>query len=119
LSDDIVLIVSELTTNAVQAIQAGSGRDSVRLRLVANSTHVAALVWDPTAATPRLRDVTSDDEDGRGLAIVEALSTERGWSFSSTPRAGKIVWALLEITRTERNQESPMQQDALFPFERT
>jgi anti-sigma regulatory factor (Ser/Thr protein kinase) len=118
LSDDIALIVSELTTNAIQTIQAGSGGDPVRLWLVANSTHIAILVWDPASTTPRMRDVTSDDESGRGLAIVEALSTEWGWGFLSESRAGKVVWALLEIANTKPTQESPMQPDALFPFER-
>ena len=117
-SDDIALVVSELTINAVQSVQACSGGLPVRLWLAANSRYVAVIVWDLATNTPCLRDATSDDESGRGLTIVAALSTKWGWGFPSAPHVGKVVWALLEITPSEPVQESPMRPDALFPFER-
>jgi anti-sigma regulatory factor (Ser/Thr protein kinase) len=118
-SDDIALIVSELMTNAIQSMRGGCGGDPVRLWLLANSTDVAILVWDPATDAPRLRDASPDDESGRGLMIVDALSAQWGWDLPSLPYGGKVVWALLELSHTERTSESPMQHNALFAFERT
>jgi anti-sigma regulatory factor (Ser/Thr protein kinase) len=119
LVDDVVLVASELTANAAKSAQVHGKTDPIRLWLLANSTRVAILVSDPGAGIPQVCVAAADDESGRGLMIVEALSAQWGWDHSSAPSEGKVVWALLEITLVEPARESSMQADALFPFERT
>ncbi len=53
---------------------------------------VVILVWDASLLPPVPRDVGDDAENGRGLLLVEALSTRWNWYI---PRhlGGKVVWA--------------------------
>lgn len=99
----VELVVSELVTNAVQASMDRSGRPRyagdrglacVHLRL--SSDHVTTLVevWDENAGLPMPTQTTGDDEGGRGLMLVAALSEQWGWDISRHGR-GKIVWALI------------------------
>ena len=84
--DDIQLVASELTTNAIQhggpPIHLALDLIGARLRLAVTST---ALV-----ATPQVRTAGFDDESGRGLAIVNELSDQWGWEFED---ARIRVWA--------------------------
>ena len=44
-----------------------------------------------------LGDATPDAEDGRGLNIVEALSSRWGWYRLGDERpGGKVIWALIQ-----------------------
>jgi len=80
LAETVELLVSELVTNAVQAM---AGRDrpaSIRLQLSSNTMRVLIEVWDADPRPPVLQalgeDNTSDAsaEGGRGLLLVGALS---------------------------------------------
>lgn len=93
--DDIVLIVAELTANAVQHGRV-PGRD-FRLTLTALGATVRVEVTDtraervPVTATP-----SGDCDGGRGLRLVAALASRWGWH----PRddgPGKTVWAEYEL----------------------
>jgi hypothetical protein len=44
---------------------------------------------------PAPQEVTGDEEAGRGLSIVAALSAE--WNYFLAPQGGKVVWAELPI----------------------
>jgi hypothetical protein len=77
------LLVSELVTNAVKY-----SRNEVTLRLV-NEKALVCEVLDTSAALPRLRQASSDDENGRGLQVVRQLSQRWGARRSA---AGKVVW---------------------------
>jgi len=76
LSDPAELIVSEFVTNSVQPSidkngRPGYGEDGlpvVHLRLACEQTCVLIEVWD---SNPRPRP---DEEHGRGLALIQALS---------------------------------------------
>jgi hypothetical protein len=104
LSASAELIVSELMSNAVRAsADAVPGRGArlvtwvppvVELSLACDRTNVLVQVRDSCPGTPTLRDVDLDSESGRGLMLVDHLSTRWG---SYTPHAlvGKVVWALL------------------------
>lgn len=86
LYDDVALIVSELVTNAVR--HAGT---EVRLRLERLPHGVRLEVADDS--TRPLRQVVGyADEGGRGLPLVDALSTRYG--VEGRPD-GKVVWAEL------------------------
>jgi len=93
LVDDLRLIVSELATNAV--VHGGAVPFTVSLEEAAGSVRVA--VHDDGAATiaPRLarREIS---ETGRGLVIVEAVSTD--WGVSAEPTGSKSVWASVDVS---------------------
>jgi anti-sigma regulatory factor (Ser/Thr protein kinase) len=99
LPDDIETVVSELVANAVNA---STGKDSkplyldgrmpvVWLRLLADGTTLRAEVWDEAPGVPARQTAGDDDESGRGLDLVDALTAEWGW-FPA--RSGKCVWAV-------------------------
>ena len=94
LTPDAGVVVSELVTNAVAA--------SAGLRLAA----APVLVWlgsdsyclllavaDVSPRPPVRLDLGADAEGGRGLALVEALSSRWGWHPVSITGLKKVVWA--------------------------
>jgi hypothetical protein len=91
------LVACELITNAVQASPPG---DVIATRLTLTARHLLIEAWDGSDARPVPISPQADEEHGRGLALVEALSTRWGW-FRARDR-GKIVWAEMGIERTER-----------------
>ena len=102
LADAAELIVSELVTNSVQATADKDGRPRygeaglpvVDLRLASDHARFRAEVWDSVPRVPAARHAGPDEEGGRGLALVEALSDRWGWT--TVPGwPGKVVWAEL------------------------
>ena len=92
LADSVELIVSELITNALQASHAEMWADPIQLWLLSDAAQVLILVWDASPQPPIRMNTTEDAEKGRGLLLVEAVSTRWGWYFP--PDAdGKVVWA--------------------------
>jgi anti-sigma regulatory factor (Ser/Thr protein kinase) len=109
LAPDSELLVSELVTNAVKAT---AGRDgaAVRLRLSGDSARILIEVWDADPRAPEPKDLgehgTPDpqEERGRGLFLVAALSARWDWYPTREPE-GKVVWCELEALspRTARS----------------
>jgi anti-sigma regulatory factor (Ser/Thr protein kinase) len=102
---DAELVVSELTTNAVQATglmdtdakwSDMGNLATIHVRLLLFETSIAIEVWDRDPTAPVPQEVTGDEEGGRGLSIVAALSTN--WSYFLAPQGGKVVWAELPIS---------------------
>jgi anti-sigma regulatory factor (Ser/Thr protein kinase) len=91
LSDSAELLVTELVTNAVKI----SREQPVRLWLLADRTRLMILVWDSSPLPPVRMNSGDDDENGRGLLLVETLSTQWNWYFPPLERGGKVVWALI------------------------
>lgn len=87
-SDAVVLLLSELATNAV--CHGGGGFE---VRVVRSATSVTVEVDDPGSGLPLRRDPAPFDSDGRGLRIVEELATD--WGVRQHER-GKVVWFRLE-----------------------
>jgi hypothetical protein len=100
------LIASELTTNVVQAATSpdgellyddDSGLPLLWLRLLSDRASVMVEVWDNLPAlfgAPAVQNTNLDDESGRGLQMVDALTEDWGWE--KVPGwDGKRVWALL------------------------
>jgi anti-sigma regulatory factor (Ser/Thr protein kinase) len=85
--DQLVLIGSELVTNAVL-----HARTELTLTLELREDRVRISVKDRSQAPPTLRHYRPDALTGRGLGVVAALS-ER-WGVSTAPD-GKVVWAEL------------------------
>ena len=95
LSDIAELLISELVTNAVQISCANAQTTPVRLWMMANPTRVLILVWDSSPRPPVRMSTSQDDENGRGLLLVETLSARWDWYFLPQHNAGKVVWCEL------------------------
>jgi serine/threonine-protein kinase RsbW len=86
---DVEMVTSELVSNAI----AHASAEAINLELMHlnDSGAVVVVVTDPSPQPPVKRDPPEDAEHGRGLHVVEALSTRWGW----TPHdPGKAVFAI-------------------------
>jgi len=88
LAGDAELLTSELVTNGVTHATG----DFVRLLLRSDGQQVAILVWDQSFVLPMPAEEDTDAPEGRGLAIVEALSARWGVYRAGD---GKIVWCVI------------------------
>ena len=88
LLDDTLLVTSELATNAIT--HAGSG---CRIRLSLSDSTLRIDVVDTGAGTPEPQPESQTEEHGRGLHLVDALTT--AWGLEMVPGEGKLVWAEL------------------------
>ena len=97
LTDDAEAIVGEFVANAVshgaRAMAADSAGQPLGLRLLRRSGEVMCAVLDPSDRAPVLRMPDRNEEAGRGLQMVDALSDVWGWS--PVTGRGKAVWAIL------------------------
>jgi len=102
------LVLSELTTNVVEAVTDPDGSprydDEGKLpllwvRLSSDRFRLLIEVWDTLPAAlgaPVMRHPDTDEESGRGLELIEALAED--WSWDAVPGwYGKRVWAILRI----------------------
>lgn len=92
LIDSVMLVVSELVTNAVRY-----GRPPVFLVLRRRPDRVEIDVHDGDPGAPdRVLDPAGElDESGRGLAITQALAADVGWAH--IPGDGKVVHASFDL----------------------
>jgi hypothetical protein len=121
-TDITELVVSETVSNAVQATRACAGltrRPAVRLWLYGHpgppDSGVLVLVRDAAGGCPALREAGLDEESGRGLAIVAALSADGGHYHSlaegpESARRGTVTWAHV----TTREWQDPDWPDAVL-----
>jgi anti-sigma regulatory factor (Ser/Thr protein kinase) len=86
ITDDVVLLVDELVTNA--AVH-GQGPIQLHLEFQDNAGRLLGEVLDAGREPPRRHAPSADAEHGRGLALVEALADEHGWY--PVP-GGKAIW---------------------------
>jgi anti-sigma regulatory factor (Ser/Thr protein kinase) len=104
LVQDAELIVSELTGNAVAASAGTDGRPVyvdgripvIRVCLLTDGVRLLIEVWDQAPGIPVLREVTGDEESGRGLILVDAISDKWGWN-PVNGQPGKVVWAEISL----------------------
>ena len=73
---------------------AAEGRPFIRLILTVDDGELAILVRDYCTGAPEPRDAGADDENGRGLFLVEAMSDRSGWYPTGDDTPGKVVWAV-------------------------
>lgn len=94
LSPDVGMVVSELVTNAVAASAGPRLAAAPVLVWLGSDSHCLLLAVADASPRPPVRlNLTADAEGGRGLALVEALSSRWGWYPASTSRLKKVVWA--------------------------
>jgi anti-sigma regulatory factor (Ser/Thr protein kinase) len=87
--DDITLVASELIGNAIRHASNGDS-DSWAVTWTVTGDDVVISVEDPSAELPVRRRAAPEACNGRGLAIVETISSD--WGVELTDR-GKRVWA--------------------------
>jgi anti-sigma regulatory factor (Ser/Thr protein kinase) len=92
--DQLVLIGSELVTNAVL-----HARTEVTLAVELRDGRVRISITDRSQAPATLRHYRPDALTGRGLGVVAALSDR--WGVSAAPD-GKVVWAELAANGDHR-----------------
>jgi len=114
------ILVSELVTNAVQATAGHADQAAVRLRLSGDGTRVLIEVWDADPRPPAPKDLGEDgtpdpqEEGGRGLFLVAALSTRWSWLPTQEP-AGKVVWCEVEAELRDATEVTGSVEQALLP----
>jgi serine/threonine-protein kinase RsbW len=92
-AEDAAIIISELVGNAVRhACGNGAATIGVTLTWAGSPPAVTVVVSDSSSQGPVRRETPADDEQGRGLQIVEALSVHWGWRCED---GGKAVFAVL------------------------
>ncbi|WP_433893350.1 ATP-binding protein [Streptomyces sp. CA-111067] len=92
LADAAELVLSELLTNSLQHA-AGCGWD-IETRLELDGAGVRLEVHDASEVRPRVRAAGDEDDGGRGLGLVDAITGGR-WGVLTDLRPGKSVWALV------------------------
>ncbi|MFI1679298.1 ATP-binding protein [Streptomyces sp. NPDC020607] len=87
---DVHLCVSELLSNVIRHLGEGT---PVTVRLTTSRDRIRVAVTDPDPrAWPLLRSAGRDDETGRGLALLDAVSLR--WGVEQGPDS-KTVWCEL------------------------
>src|SRR5215218_4599271 len=88
LADDVLLVVSELVTNAV--VHANAAPELV-LRRHAEPPCLPVEVRDPSPVMPVAREPDLAGWGGRGIRLVSATADR--WGVEVRGAAGKMVWA--------------------------
>lgn len=107
LTDDIQLVVTELVANALRHGLGLRGdpkdaeRPQIRLRLLRTGSRVMCTVEDPSAELPVRLVPDLATGSGRGLQLIESLSTYWGWTLAEEAGrvTGKTVWAVFAVGR--------------------
>jgi anti-sigma regulatory factor (Ser/Thr protein kinase) len=97
MTDEVTLLLSELMTNAVQASHNGARRDQARRPFIVATVRLTATavlleVWDANPAPPVVQDVDLTSDCGRGLLMIECMSSTWGHHPHD---GGKVVWCEL------------------------
>lgn len=92
LLDAAELVASEFASNALQH---GAGL-IIEVRLVFSGGKLTIKMWDANGADyPVMTAADPMEENGRGIALVAALSEAWG-SYRAEP-TGKVVWATMKV----------------------
>jgi anti-sigma regulatory factor (Ser/Thr protein kinase) len=96
---DVVLLLSELATNAVL-----HARSRFRVTMALLGARLRVEVWDASPRLPYFSVVPPDASGGRGLALVQALSGAWGIDSSLEEGAGegKTVWFEVPLAADDR-----------------
>ncbi|MEU2430597.1 ATP-binding protein [Streptomyces sp. NPDC007861] len=101
LAETLVLLISELVTNAV----VHTGCPAVLRMLFGAGDAVRVEVADTSARPPQPRHAQGDDTNGRGLELVDGLADRWGWQPEGS---GKSIWC-----EVDRCAGAPMPGEAV------
>ncbi|GAA2600348.1 ATP-binding protein [Streptomyces tubercidicus] len=96
LAETLILLISELVTNAV--VHTGAAAE-LRIFFSGSGAVVGTVrveVVDACARPPRQRHADGDDTNGRGLELVDGLADRWGWQQEG---AGKRIWCEVDRGR--------------------
>lgn len=93
----IELLVSELAGNSVRHT-----KSSFQVRIDADRRQIRISVTDRGSGRPVVRSLDPDAVTGRGLALVEMLSSAWGVRESRSDACGKAVWFALDLDHSGR-----------------
>ncbi|MFF7751525.1 ATP-binding protein [Streptomyces sp. NPDC007971] len=111
--DDALLLTSELVTNAL--VHAAGERIVCRVHRAAHRVRIEVEDQNRGPAHPVPRRPGPDDQNGRGLLLVDALSA--GWGVTVTDdRPARVVWAELPAAP---GAEDPAARAPSTPLPRT
>ncbi|MEV4185010.1 ATP-binding protein [Streptosporangium canum] len=91
--DDVVLLLSEVVTNAVVHSDSGrmpGGSVMVCLGVGGGMVHVEVIDDGSATSVPFIRAANADSDGGRGLFLVEMMAS--GWGTHHDDEAGNAVW---------------------------
>ncbi|KUN02065.1 hypothetical protein AQI95_28715 [Streptomyces yokosukanensis] len=96
MTEDVLVLVSELVTNSILH----SGTTEISLKVTLQEGRLRINVHDGIEGSIKPKQPNDSAESGRGLALVSALVQENGgeWGVSED---GTTVWCLL-LAREER-----------------
>jgi anti-sigma regulatory factor (Ser/Thr protein kinase) len=103
---DALLVVTELVSNAVVASRALPGSRPVRVWVCWDGARLLIQVGDDSTAPPVYVPASDEALSGRGLLVVDELSSGWGWFPAAAHGMAKVVWA--EI----RAESQPVQHAA-------
>jgi hypothetical protein len=99
-ADDAETIASEMTANAVAAsapMRADGDMPVIRVCLVADRNVLTIECWDQAPGKPMMGEASGLAESGRGLAIINSL-TSGAWGWHpATGQRSKCVWAQIPL----------------------
>ena len=87
--DTVVLLVSELVTNALLHSSA-----SAELRLLLTKRGLRVEVKDKSPSTPYVKQYSDTATTGRGMIIVDTLA--KSWG-AKAENSGKVVWFTMDV----------------------
>lgn len=92
-TDDAILCLSELVTNATIHSRSRDPDGQFRVRVERHGRHVRVEVSDQGG--PWTQSQPHDDQNGRGLLILAQLG--RNWGRAGDEHAGRTVWYEIEV----------------------
>jgi anti-sigma regulatory factor (Ser/Thr protein kinase) len=101
-SDVVVLLTSEVVTNALLHGSLKAPSDELVIRVICGDRGVSVEVHDNESDTPRIAAVSSRAGSGRGLVILEALA--RAWDVRPDS-TGKTVSFEVSAEMCEESEE--------------
>jgi anti-sigma regulatory factor (Ser/Thr protein kinase) len=93
--EDAALLVSELATNAVL-----HARSDFEVTVIRASRSVRVEVFDQNTRLPSFAVAPTDAYSGRGLMLLQGLSTN--WGVESHSDIGKTIWFEVEVPKRGR-----------------
>jgi anti-sigma regulatory factor (Ser/Thr protein kinase) len=97
-SEAVVLVVSELATNAMI-----HGHAKAELRLILDGSVLRVEVRDSSTTVPQVKEYSETATTGRGMVIVQALSSSWGANVGA---GGKVVWCELDTGHAREPSQS-------------
>jgi hypothetical protein len=121
-AEDATVVVSELVSNALLhglADLQGAAHGRIQLVLLHHPRRLLVVVTDPSNHAPAITVPRPEEfsERGRGLQVVQAISSAWGWAPLAC--GGKAVWAAFEPTPVRSVTHSPGQPPATAIQEET